>query len=844
MRISHRWIRELLQAQGIDAEALDPERLAKGLTELGFEVESSEAFGQAALQTRIVRVLERSAHPAKPKLHVLRVTSGDAQYSVVSAAPNVPGEGAYLVLLPPGSQVGGRAIEARDFAGVRSEGVLCSEAEIGVGADNEGLLILREGDLREGEREVVSLEASLGRSLGEVMGWPDWVLELGVTPNRSDGFGHVGIAREAALLLDRSWSRRPSSLRFQEALPVSITIEAEAESQCPRYSAALVQGLRAELSPLWMRARLHALDLRSIHTIVDITNYVMMETGHPLHAFDLSKLRGPEIRVRKARAGETMRTLDDQERKLDAEDLLICDAEGPVALAGIMGGSESAIDRESRDVLLECAVFHPSTIRRSAKRLGMHSDASHRFERGVDAEATPQVLARSLQLLEELASTGPLKAECSDVDRRKSTRPLLKLSAEKLQRIVYGARAELDAEALTWSKACVYLEALGCEKQAKSPGAVPAQDDEGLAFFLPPSWRHDLQREEDLIEEALRLYGYDRVPAVQPRLLGRTQATSPSFAQRRRLRKDAAALGLLEAVNYAFVSSADLQAAEVAQDSQALANPLSAEREVLRTSLLPGLLRNVSRAERHQVESLALFEIGRIYGSSARSWQAGGDEEGEEAWIFAFVLSGKRLREVGQFAAYDFYDAKGLLLSLLHPWLGEDVALRPMEASSEWGRGLHPKRRASVGVASSGKLLGRIGEIHPEVASKFEIERGVVYVELGLAWLQEAQRSRPRARERRLPRYPASLRDLALIVDEKVDAAELCEAMQRLAGPRLESVEVFDLYRGKPVPEGRKSLAFRLVYRDPEATLNEDEIGAIQENVVNGLLARFDASLR
>jgi len=803
MLASYRWLQELCDFSALPAVP-SVEEIARRFTSLGLEVEGQKRYGDLP-GVVISEVRAKAPHPSKDKLTVVTLFKGDAEVTVVCGASNVPEPGARVLLASVGATLpNGMAIAERKLAGVLSQGMICSEAELDIGADDDGIYVV-----------PAEHPAKPGTPVSDAFGLSDVVLEIGLTPNRPDCLGHVGLARElcvsfgAALRAPLADAPMPSST--QGRVPVSIS----APARCARYAACVVEGVKIAESPFWLRYRLHVLGLRAISNAVDITNLVLLEYGYPTHAFDLSKLRGGKIDVRTAHAGERIRTLDGAEHTLTDDDLLICDGAGPVAIAGVMGGAESGVETATRDVLVECAYFDPRSVRRTSRRLGIHSDASHRFERGVDPRAVPAVIARVVGLLSELAA-GRAAGSAYEVYPAPVTPARITYRAAR-------AHALLGID-IPVQRALEILAALGCSCDRAG---------DSLAV-LAPTFRPDLTREEDLIEEVARVWGYDNIPGESLRVRPSTAGDSPA-AFLRRLKERAAAVGLTEVVNYAFVAQSSLEKARSPLPAPRLANPLSQERSVLRTSLLPGIAANLQRAERHQVESVAIFELARVFAMSET-------ELPNERHVLALALGGARSGWLAAGEPVDFFDGKGALASLLRPVLRAEIATQADLGLAEAAPYLHPRRSARVYVGES--CIGLLGELHPDVLEALELSGPVVYAELEVAALASHAGSATAPQVRALPRFPASSRDLAVMVDEATIAGEVALALREAGGSLLEDVRLFDVYRGEKLPAGRKSLAFRLRYRDPDTTLTDARVDDAHGKVVKAASARFGAELR
>lgn len=829
MKASYRWLTEL---SGVDAPPAD---VAERLTRAGLEVEEVTRFGQGLDRVVVAEVRAVERVPDKDKLSLVTVFDGAGERKVICGAPNVPAPGGRVALALPGAVLpGGMEIKERAVGGVSSAGMLCSERELAIGSAESGILVLGAGDA-----------GRPGTSLADALELEDSVFDISLTPNRPDCLGHVGLAREVAVafgggfampspgfpsrVLARAEGETPPDcfalvegapvdtltlVDLSPGVPSRIPIRIDAPDRCPRYAGGVLHGVKVGPSPFWLRYRLHVLGVRSIDAVVDATNLVLYELGHPIHAFDLARLRGPEIIVRTAAEGERMHTLDGQERTLSADDLLICDAGGPVAIAGVMGGQDSEIRRDTTSVLIEVAYFDPRSIRRTSRRLGLHTDSSHRFERGVDPNDVEWAMRRATSLIASLAG-GAAAPAARDVYPTRIEPRRIELSPPHVTRLLGVAIPEGQVRGA--------LEAIGC--------TIAPAETTGWRVSAP-TWRPDLGRPEDLIEEVARVAGYDTIPSALPRLLpsGRGVARRPKLA--RRLREAAADLGLLEAINFAFVAPADLERARVSTDAIPLVNPLSEERAVMRTSLLPGLLEAVARARRHQARTVALFEVARTYRRKP------GEALPDEPLELAVILAGPRIEQIGETGEHDFYDGKGILESIVQGALGVGIECA-LDAGAPY---LHPRRAARVRVL--GQDVGVVGELHPDVADALELDTRVIYGALSVDALLAVTRDRGVPQAAALPRFPAVSRDLAIVVADDVLAAQAAHVLRQAAGELAEAVELFDVYRGAGIAEGHKSLAFRIVYRDPEATLTDKRVDKAHAAVLSAARASLGASVR
>ncbi|GAO05170.1 phenylalanine--tRNA ligase subunit beta [Anaeromyxobacter sp. PSR-1] len=799
MRISLKWLSEY-----VDLPA--PEELARRLTAVGFEIEAVERTGAELKGVVTARIAASEPHPNAEKLSVTRVDAGGAEpLQVVCGAKNYR-VGDVVPLATVGAELpGGVKITKAKLRGVESFGMLCSARELGLSADASGLLILPPG-------------TAPGTPIGEALGLDDVLFEVNVTPNRPDALSHVGIAREVAALLGQKVKLpKPGLVEGGGAAADAVKVRIEAPEKCARYAARVVEGVKIGPSPAWLARRLESCGIRSISNVVDATNYVLLELGHPLHAFDLDKVAGHEIVVRTARPGERITTLDGKDRALEPDDLLIADRDRGSALAGVMGGGDSEISAGTTRVLLESAWFAPSGVRRTSRRHGLKSEASYRFERGADPGMVIPALDRCAALIAGL-SGGTVRAGVVDAQARKVASPEVRMRWDRPAQVLGMPVSREDARRI--------LLSLGFEERASDGDAVS---------FGVPSWRVDVSIEEDLVEEIVRTLGYDAIPETLPGPAVRTPAESAEAQAVARARAALEAAGFSEAVNFSFVAARDLEplAAGLAADGIALRNPISADLAVMRTSLVPSLLRNAAHNRRQRVEDVRLYEIARAYGPRAAA--TAGDAPSHEATEVAGVLLGRRSPvgwAVGGDVA-DFHDAKAAVQGLLEA-LG-------VEASwSAPGPGwLHPRTSAAL-RAPGGAALGELGELHPRVAEAFELPRGVLAFRLSLDALLAAARLVPQYRP--IPRLPAVLRDVAVVVEDAVTAAAV-EALVR-EEPLVEAVILFDVYKGAPLPPGRKNLALAITYRAPDRTLTDAEADAAHGRIVARLRERVGAELR
>jgi phenylalanyl-tRNA synthetase beta chain len=676
--------------------------------------------------------------------------------------------------------------------------MLCSARELGLSEDHEGLMIL-------------PTEAKVGSTLDALVGI---TFEVNVTPNRPDALSHLGIAREVATLLGKAMKSpaKPVAEGAGDAAS-KISVKIEDPSRCLRYAARVIEGVKVKPSPEWMQRRLKACGVRAINNLVDVTNYVMLEHGQPLHAFDLDKLSGAQIVVRLPKPGEKLTTLDGKERTLDAEDLLICDRDRPLALAGVMGGATSEVTESTTRVLLECATFHPPAVRRTSKRHALHTESSHRFERGTDIGAVPSVADRAAQLIAELGGGTVLKG-------------LVDVYPKPVQPKKIALRAQRVAELLG-----VEVPAAETDRILKALGFAKSGDG-----WAVPLWRPDVTREEDLIEELARVRGYDAIPVKLPGGLGAMAPEKPEATVERKVRAALAGEGVDEVVNYSFVAPAELAAFQAEQGAVAVANPLSVEQSVMRTTLYASLVPNVVRSVRHQATGMRVYEWGRSYrpdpegGKGARPVAIETQEVAGALWG---LRDGSRTW-TNKDAVVDFYDAKAAVeavLSALHieaAWANVD---------SPW---YHP--RASASVSAGGVVLGTVGELHPRAARALDAPAGVFLFQLDVAKLLAASRLVPKAVP--LSAYPSVRRDIALVVKNELQQVQLRQLILEIGKPLLVDAQVFDVYTGSQLPPGMKNVAFALEYRSSERTLTDAEVKQAHERIVEQVQKQLGGALR
>ena len=779
MRVPLSWLREFTP---VEAGA---DELARRLPIAGLQVEEVIRSGSGIEGVVVGRVLDIEEIPGATKIIWVTVDAGDGARGIACGARNFAKGDLVPVAVPSATLPGGTQIGRREMYGRTSDGMLCSARELAIADDHSGIFVLPE-DLK------------IGQDVREALGLDDEILDIDITPNRPDLLSIVGVAREVAALYGLPLTvPEPNPEEDGPAASELATVTIDDAKGCPRYVARVITGIHTGPSPWWMRRRLLACGMRSISGPVDVTNFVLLERGHPLHAFDVNRLRGRAIVVRRPRKDEErFLTLDGVERDLAKDDVAICDAEGPVAIAGIMGGAESEVGEETSDILLESAYFAPERIGRTARRLGLRTEASIRFERGADPEAVPAAAARAAQLLAEVAG-GTVARGAIDVYPRPVKMRAIRLRVTRTN--------ELLGVSIPASEMADDLSSLGSRIESQTRTTLRV---------TPPTFRPDLRAEVDLVEEVARRFSYDRIPLTLPSS-GRAGGLTREQNLRRVVRRLLLASGLNEAHTLSMLppklpDRLGLPDAHPWRRTLVIANPLSEQESVLRPSLLPGLLLAAAKNVARRNTTVGLFEIGTAFLPSGAELP---DEPLRAAWIFTGPApTGWH----GPQRDLDFFDAKGVLDRLAD---GLGVAGLSVEAVEL--EAMHPGRCARVLIA--GAPAGIVAELHPRAAKALELETRVAVGEIDVAPLLAAARD---AAPGELPRFPAVARDLALLVPETTAAGEIERTIRGAAGDLLSDVAVFDVYRGEAVGgSGEVSLAFSLTFRHPDRTLTDAEVG-------------------
>lgn len=792
MKISYNWLKEL-----IDFEA-DYQKLAELFTMSGSEVEAIEARGQEISGIVSAKILEVNPHPNADKLTLCLVDFGKDRITLVCGAPNARPGINVLVGMIDSVIAGGKRLDKAKIRGVESCGMILAEDELGISADHGGVIELPE-DIKP------------GTSLNKIVQLSDWIYELEITPNRPDCLSHYGMAREIKALLGGR-IRYPKITLNETQSPTAndLSIEIADPNGCPRYTGRLVSDIAVKQSPLWLKARLFYLGMRPINNIVDITNYVMMETGQPLHAFDYRYFQSKKVVVRKAAAGEKFITLDNSERTLNENHLLITDGEKGVALAGIMGGQNSEVTSDTKQILLESAYFNPTVVRYGAKAVGLSTESSQRFERGADINMAPNANDRACQLIVELAG-GHIHKGIVDCYPKKFAPVTIDFRPQRARQV------------------------LGLE----IPNPIMKDIFNGLDIpfaegpilkITQPSFRPDLVREIDLIEEIARIHGLDKIPESYRPGGSLLKDHNPAFIIRNQLRALLVGMGFVETFPLTLIDVQQLKKLDDSIESLTLQNPLSEELSGLRPDLIITMLKTLRHNINYGNRDLRLFDIGTAYTPSSETLPI-------EKEMLCLGISGKASPISWRNAekSVDLFSLKGILETLLHHLNIDKIELIPQNYS-------YFEKDYSFTLSNNRNIMGRLGKVAAAVGKQAGLKQEVYIAELDFAMLTrlalEEKHFQP------LPKFPGCDRDIALIVDENVLAEKLMNSIRQTAGTLLEDLFPFDLYQGKNIPENKKSIAFRICYRCPDRTLTDDEVDGITKNIVDILAKEFGATLR
>jgi phenylalanyl-tRNA synthetase beta chain len=792
MKINLNWITDYVETN------VSVDSLAEKLTMSGFEIESIQKAKPRFQGVIVGKVLTKTKHPKADKLSLCTVNVGERTVEVVCGAPNVA-VGQLVPVALPGALLGnGLEIKPAVIRGIASEGMICSQAELGVSDNHDGIWVLdSDSNFKPGNpfEDKVS----------------DVVFDVNVTPNRPDCLSHIGIAREIGAVLNRR-IHKPDDFVSESAQKAtdSFSIEILDPSACPRYSARIIRNVTIGPSPDWLRKRLESVGIRSINTIVDATNYVMMETGQPLHAFDLDLLSKNKISVRLAKTGEFFTTLDGKSHSLESGDLLICDGDRGVALAGVMGGENSEVSVKTRNILLESAYFNPQTIRRTAKRLGFSTEASQRMERGVDPNGTIYAANRAARLIHELAG-GEIAQGCLDVYPAPIEPRVISL---RIQRIAKVLGVELTPSETTTLLSSLELEVKGTDSLT----------------VTVPTFRPDLKDEIDLIEEIARLHGFNQIPPSRFTAVVLDYSSNPMQDFVESLRDSLVGMGCFESINHSMVSNRHVGYDSSVQ-SVTIQNPISPDMGFMRVSLIPGLIDTVRWNKNRFIKTVRLFEIGHVFHHRQGTLP-------EEPFKLGIVLSGSKRTEPfwnEQDAPVTFYHLKGLVESLFKCFHLNPAVFKDDEIPSY-------NDLAAFGLWLDGEKVGSAGELDRTFLKSLDVSDPVWAAELDIDKL--FYRIEQNRKYSPIPRFPSVKRDLSIVVKESIPAESLLEQIRKSGGSVLFGLDIFDLYRGNSVPQDKKSMTFALTFQSHEKTLTEEDVDPIMTKIVLDLVETSGAALR
>jgi phenylalanyl-tRNA synthetase beta chain len=791
MLLSLSWLKEFTPYDG------PVEDLAHRLTMVGLEVEEIKRPFEHLNGIVVGHVLEKTSHPDADKLSLCKVDIGLGEaLPIVCGAPNVAA-GQKVAVAPVGTELpGGMVIKKAKIRGQVSQGMICSETELELGTDSAGIMVLDDG-------------LAIGSGIIQAFDLEEYVLDIGVTPNRPDCLSVMGLARETSAIFDLPLTMPP--LKLVEDVSIDcreqIKIQIDDPSGCPLYQARLISNCKVAPSPARIRYRLMSVGIRPINNIVDVTNYILMELGQPLHSFDRDLLKGSVIRVARASEGMKFNTLDDQTRKLDENDLLIWDEQNPVALAGVMGGANTEINSQSRNVLLECAVFDPLSIRRTARRLGLNSESSFRFERGVDQVGSSFALDRASELMSSL-SGGFVASGVSFSEPRPYKPRTLSFRPARANSLL---ALEVDDEY--------------CRRNLKLLGCGVKNIESGFEV-VPPSFRPDLEREVDLIEEIGRIYGLDRIPEHLPRVkksLGQ-KPLDQRFAFGSRIKQWARGLGLNEAINYSFVGMADLDSLGIDKESRVkVYNPLSEDQDVMRTDLLPGLLQTLRHNLGHGNSRLKVFEAANSFFPDSQS------ETGvRETSRLGLLLYGSRHKRQWPYPEedFDYSDIKGLAENLVKMFTNSNAQFKD--------QGKHPYLSPAVLCLTDSVDIGILGRVKPDISKGYKARKEVWFADINLDRLQDLYTSR-QISFTALPRFPVVKRDITIMAPMNLKYGQIVDVVYASGISILEEISLVDVYLPDSAQE--KNMTFRLTYRHPDKTLKDKEVDKVHQKIADSILA-------
>lgn len=792
MLVPIKWLKDYVDIN------IDANTFADAMTMSGSKVEAVEEMGKEIQNVLVGKILKVEKHPDADKLVVTQIDIGSEVIQIVTGANNIK-EGDYIPVAINGSSLpGGIKIKKGKLRGVESNGMLCSAQELGMPL--EGL----PEELLHGIY-ILDKKYTLGKDIKEVLGLNDAVIEFEITNNRPDCLSIIGIAREAAATLKEKLNYPEINVKENdESISSYVAIDVNNGELCQRFSARVVKNVKIQPSPSWMQDRLLKAGVRPINNIVDITNYVMLEMGQPMHAYDLDKLGGRKIIVRNAVEGEKITTLDEVERSLATSMLVIADKDRAISIAGIMGSSNSEIDENTKNIVFESATFEKNNIRLSSKKLGLRTEASGRFEKGVDSELTSTALERACHLVQMLEA-GEVVGDKIDLYSNPKQNRKLQIDPDRVRSFV---GADISGDAMK-----EYLEALEFSVDSSFNVTVP-------------TFRDDVEREADVIEEITRIYGYDNIPSK----LMDTTFTQGGKSYKQKLidkaKNNIVAQGLYEIYTYSFVSPGvfnkiNLKAESSLRNAIKLINPLGEEQSIMRTTIIPNVMEVIARNYNRKIEAGKFFELSKVYLTEALPLKDMADE--------------REVLTIGMYGNVDFFDLKGVVENLM-----KELNIQNYRIFSSNHDSLHPGRTAELII--NNKRIGWLGEVHPDVLDNYNIPVSVYAAELNFDEI--ANQSNAEIKYMQLPKYPSVSRDIAIVVNEEITAGQIEEIIRNKGGKTIEAVRLFDLYRGSQIEKGYKSMAYAITYRSDEKTLTEEDVSKVHNKILNSLASQVGAILR
>jgi phenylalanyl-tRNA synthetase beta chain len=802
MKVSLSWLKTFIPIE------MDARELADALTMAGLEVDALADRYAYLDSVRVGRITAIEDHPNADRLKICNVDIKDRKLSIVCGAPNVE-EGMLAPVALPGTRFpNDTVLEKGIIRGVASEGMLCSEAELELGLDTSGIMTLKNG-------------LTVGENLAKALQLSDATIEMDLTPNRPDCLSIIGTAREVGAIQKKQITYPDVSLHdSREDIRAYTSVTVEAPVLCPRYAARLVENITVAPSPFWLQDRLRSVGLRPINNIVDITNFVLMEYGQPLHAFDFDQLAENRIVVRAADAGESFTTLDEKERQLSKDTLLICDGEKPVGIAGVMGGLNSEIEDSTTRVLIESAYFNPASIRKTSKQLGLNTDASHRFERGIDPLVTLTALDRAAQLMVEYGG-GTLVQGTIDVCNQIPESPTISLSVRETNRLLGTNFNRNDIQD--------FLLSIEFKVDA---------DGNDVLLVTPPSYRVDIKRPEDLMEEVARLSGYNNIPTTSPLIPADIRKSVKLIDKRTRIQQIMTGFGFTEAINYSFMDTSDcdrlrLVPKDPKRNLLEILNPLTEDQTVMRSSLIPGLIGSTRRNLSQQMRNCRLFEIGKIFIAQAKNSLP------EEIEILSGIWTGARIDPLWNIkeAACDFFDIKGVAEGFFAALKVDNIQYTTLP--DDQCRYVRPGFSAQI--MRDREPYGIIGELHPRVLRNFDLKQTAFIFEVNLNRLYGIIPDTKQSKH--IPRYPFVTRDITVIIDKDIEANCLLDFVKEMNYKLVEKLHLFDMFTGKQIPTGKKSISFRVIYRSHEETLEDEVVNRLHKEISDKLVIEFNAAL-